>query len=170
MRAAHDAVMIGRGTAEADDPMLDVRDLGDVRQPVRVVFDSKMTLDVGCRLLQTADKQPTWIVHKPGAKPPSGYGDCKCFEAQNIAEAMQALAQAGLTRVLCEGGGTLAASLLKHDLVDDLVIFSAGKFIGADGLSGVGAVGTEVLDQAPKFELRRTQEIGNDVMHVWRRR
>jgi len=59
---------------------------------------------------------------------------------------------------------------LAGDLVDELVGFTAGLAIGAEGLPGIGALGLERLDKARRFELIETRDIGGDVMHRWARR
>ena len=96
-------------------------------------------------------------------------GDCTLIEASDIGATLEALAHKGLTTVLCEGGGRLAATLLKADLVDELVLFTAGKAIGGDGIGAIGPLELHKLTDAPKFELKRTERIGNDTMSVWRR-
>ena len=82
---------------------------------------------------------------------------------------MTALAQQGLTRVFCEGGGALAGSLLAADLVDDIVGFTAGTVLGADGVSSIGAMGIDRLAAAPRFKLKSVQRVGDDIMHIWTR-
>jgi diaminohydroxyphosphoribosylaminopyrimidine deaminase/5-amino-6-(5-phosphoribosylamino)uracil reductase len=82
---------------------------------------------------------------------------------------LQALGAEGLTRVFCEGGGALAASLLAADLVDELVGMSAGVVIGAEGLPSLGAMGLARLAEAPRFTLRTGRPLGGDVLHHWRR-
>ena len=89
--------------------------------------------------------------------------------AVDATAALAALGARGLTRVFCEGGGGLAASLLAAGLVDELVMFSAGRVIGADGLPAVGALGLERLAAAPRFELLESRPLGGDVLHRWRR-
>ena len=84
-----------------------------------------------------------------------------------ITDVLQQLGSHGLTRVFSEGGSAIAASLLKADLVDHLVGFSAGVVIGAEGLPGIGAMGVSRLAQAPRFDLVGTQAVGPDVMHRW---
>ncbi|MEY8842195.1 RibD family protein, partial [Cribrihabitans sp. XS_ASV171] len=79
------------------------------------------------------------------------------------------LGQAGLTSVFCEGGSALAASLLAEDLVDELVGFTAGLAIGAEGLPAIGALGLGKLSEAGRFDLLETRPIGRDVLHRWRR-
>ena len=68
---------------------------------------------------------------------------------------MQRLAERGLTRVLCEGGGRLAAALLHADLVDELVAYTAGLVLGEESVPAVGPLEVEALQLAPRFRLRR---------------
>ena len=63
----------------------------------------------------------------------------------------------------------LAASLLSADLVDELVGFTAGLALGAEGRPGIGAMGVDRLSEAPRFVLDEVRAVGPDVMHRWRR-
>jgi diaminohydroxyphosphoribosylaminopyrimidine deaminase / 5-amino-6-(5-phosphoribosylamino)uracil reductase len=178
-RARHDAVMVGGGTARADDPSLEVRDLGIDRQPVRVVVSRHLDLPLMGQLARTAGDVPLWLCHGAGAgrermEAWQGLGarllPCAVQGTHlDAGDVLQQLGGAGLTRVFCEGGGALAASLLADDLVDELLGFTAGLTIGAEGLPAIGALGLERLDAAPRFELAETQGIGPDVMHRWTR-
>ncbi|MBC7131745.1 MAG: bifunctional diaminohydroxyphosphoribosylaminopyrimidine deaminase/5-amino-6-(5-phosphoribosylamino)uracil reductase RibD [Roseovarius sp.] len=179
MRARHDAVMVGAGTARADDPMLTVRGLGVTRQPVRVVVSRRLDLPLMSQLARSAREVPLWLCH--GAEVDDaiaaawrGVGarllPCDVVAGQvDPASLLQALGAAGLCRVFCEGGGALAASLLGAGLVDELVGFTAGLAIGAEGLPGIGALGLARLDEAPRFALIETRAIGGDVLHRWAR-
>ncbi|MCW1954970.1 MAG: bifunctional diaminohydroxyphosphoribosylaminopyrimidine deaminase/5-amino-6-(5-phosphoribosylamino)uracil reductase RibD [Roseobacter sp.] len=180
LRSLHDAVMVGGGTARADDPMLTVRGFGEMRQPVRVVVSRRLDLPMMGKLAVSAKDVPLWLCH--GADADSylteawqGIGarllSCDLRAGQlDIVSVMDALGAAGLTRIFCEGGGALAASLLSEDLVDALVGYTAGLAIGAEGLPSVGAMGLERLTQAPRFELVETRAVGVDVMHRWGRK
>ncbi|SEQ60443.1 diaminohydroxyphosphoribosylaminopyrimidine deaminase / 5-amino-6-(5-phosphoribosylamino)uracil reductase [Loktanella sp. DSM 29012] len=177
LRATHDAVLVGAGTARADDPALDVRDLGDVRQPVRIVVSRDLNLRVNGRLGQTAHLQPVWIVHANDAETRdwSSTGatliPCPLHHHQiDMLAALQELARRGLTRILCEGGSHLAASLLHARLVDEVVMMQAGCMIGADGLPSMAGLGTRELGDAPRFDLIETRALGGDVLHRWRPR
>lgn len=181
MRARADAVLIGAGTARADDPMLDVRELGaDVTQPVRVVADGGLSLPETGRLAQTARSQPVRVLHHAQAARPrrdalASLGVTLLEVAADrdglldLAGSVRALAADGLTRILCEGGGRLAAGLLVAGLADEVVIFTAGRAIGGDGLPAIASLGLDRLADAPGFVLDREETIGGDVMTVWRR-
>ena len=81
---------------------------------------------------------------------------------------MGQLAGAGLTRIFCEGGGQLAASLIAAGLVDELVLFNGPKVIGGDGMSALSTLGVTVLENAPRFELLEHRAISGDIMSRWR--
>ena len=122
MRLSHDAVMIGSGTALADDPDLTVRDMGAARQPVRIVLDRMLRHSPDSRLGQTARQNPVWLAHGPDAPDAAR----KAWQATgatlietpetnghlNLTAALQALAAQGLTRILSEGGSRIAAALV----------------------------------------------------------
>ncbi len=178
-RRNHDAVMVGGGTARTDDPSLDVRGLGQGPQPVRVVLSSGLDLPLNSKLAATAKDVPVWICHSARAsrdlvsawhgvgaemievnQAPTGGLDGK--------SCLQALGAKGLTRVYCEGGGQLAASLLKAGCVDEILRFGAGVAIGGDGRAGLGDMGIIKLATARRFELVDLRRVGPDLMETWR--
>lgn len=176
MRARHDAVMVGAGTVRADDPSLTVRGVGITRQPVRVVVSRAMKIPARSQLAQTASDIPVWLCHGEGADidtwTAQGAESLPCATASGQVDpraAMTALADKGITRVFCEGGGMLAASLLNVGLVDQLVVYSAGAAIGAEGTPMLAAMGIDRLDAAPRFALEDVRPIGKDIRHIWRR-
>lgn len=173
MRARHDAVMVGAGTLRADDPQLTVRDMGARRQPIRIVVSSDLNLPRASGMFATTSDAPVWICHGP-ADPQEfvtmGVQSVPCSTDAgqiDVAAMMATLAQKGLTRVFCEGGGGLASSLLAANLVDRLVVFHAGKVIGGDGLAGIAPFGLDLLANAPTGKLLSQRTIGPDVVSEW---
>ena len=164
------------GTLLADDPDLTVRDLGMAHQPLRIVIDSHLRLPPDSRLVRTAHEVPVWVCHAKGAGVPEGLQDkgltlIPCDTGPDgrvdIYHALQQLAAAGLTRVFCEGGGTLAASLIRAKLVDDLALYQGGKLIGGDGQASLASLGLTALADAPQLTLRSTMAIGPDAFSLW---
>lgn len=178
-RARHDAVMVGAGTARADDPSLTVRDFTPARPPVRVVVSRHLDLPLMGNLARSARDIPVWICHGPNPDPILrdtwlGLGatllPCDLQGNQiDPASALRQLGQQGLTRVFCEGGGMLAASLLSAGLVDELIGFTAGLALGAEGRPSLGVLGLDRLADAPRFQLVETRPVGHDVLHRWLR-
>jgi diaminohydroxyphosphoribosylaminopyrimidine deaminase/5-amino-6-(5-phosphoribosylamino)uracil reductase len=180
MRMRHDAVLVGAGTARADDPTLNVRGFGDdVPQPVRVVASRNLDIPLTSKLSATAKDVPVWLMH--GASAPDMMVDAwtgigaRMFATEvvngalNPVDMMAQLAEAGLTRVFCEGGGTLAASLLSHNLVDEIIVMNAGVVVGAEGQAGLGPMGISRLALAPRFRRVDVRALGDDIMHRWQR-
>lgn len=148
LRLMHDAVMVGGGTARADRPSLNVRGFGPVRQPVRIVVSARALPDLPA---EDGGHGPLWQVS----------GAPKDILAE--------LGARGLTRVFCEGGGVLAASLLRAGLVDQLVGYTAGVVLGGDGRAGFADLGLTHLADATRFRLVETRRLGPDILHCWRR-
>lgn len=177
MRARHDAVLVGAGTVRADDPALTQRGLGLTHQPVRVVVSRAMKISPDCRLADTAKDRPVWLCHGAGADVADWQAKgaeslpCAVTSGQvDLSAALAALADRGITRVFCEGGGMLAAGLLQADLVDRLTVFTAGTAIGAEGTPMLAAMGVDTLSAAPRFALQDVAQIGPDICHQWHRR
>lgn len=177
MRARHDAVMVGGGTARTDDPSLTVRDLGVDRQPLRVVVSRKLDLPLESRLA-TDGAAPVLILHgkdAPERQRAAWLGAGAALEETplsgrqvDLQAGLATLAARGITSVFCEGGGQLAASLLAAGLVDDLVVFTAGAALGAEGQPGIGAMGVERLGEMPRFALHDLRAVGADTVGHWR--
>nr|WP_093993017.1 bifunctional diaminohydroxyphosphoribosylaminopyrimidine deaminase/5-amino-6-(5-phosphoribosylamino)uracil reductase RibD [Flavimaricola marinus] len=180
MRARHDAVMVGAGTARADDPMLTVRGMGVTRQPVRVVVSRRLDLPTDSAMIRSAREVPVWLCHdadlEAGVVAEWQERGALCLpcamQGQQVdpASVLAALAGQGLTRVFCEGGGGLSAALLVAGLVDELVVFGAGLVIGAEGTPAIAAMGLDRLAEAPRFDLIETRAVGPDTIQRWRRR
>jgi diaminohydroxyphosphoribosylaminopyrimidine deaminase / 5-amino-6-(5-phosphoribosylamino)uracil reductase len=180
LRGRHDAVLIGIGTALADDPELTCRLAGYRARPlVRIIADSGLRLPLTAKLVATAGEAPSWVLHRAGADPIraaalEGLG-VRLFALPaasvgiDLAAGLAALAAAGLTSVLAEGGGGLAAGLVRADLVDRLAWFHAPALLGADGWPAAAALGIAGLAAMPRFRRLRSTALGDDMMSEFSR-
>ena len=181
LRATHDAIMVGSGTVIADDPDLTCRLPGLRTVPlVRVVVDSDLRTPLASRLAATARADPTWIIARNGADPARrlALGDAGVvlldvpgsMAGVDLRRALEALAERGLTRLLVEGGGRLAASLLAADLVDRLAWFHAPAVMGGDGWPAASGLGVARLADMPRFVRHSITPVGADVLTELRRK
>lgn len=179
MRAKHDAIMVGAGTAIKDRPRLTCRLPGmEDRSPVRIVVDSRLQLPLTAPLVATATTVPTWLVTlKAGDKRRQdafrGAG-CELIEVEPDADgrpsmlhALLALGKRGLTRLLVEGGAQLAASLARAQLVDRVEWFRAPRLMGGDGMSAVSGLGVQSLLEMPNFVREDVVAVGEDILETY---
>ncbi len=149
LRAGHDAVMVGIGTALADDPQLTVREWQRPRLPTRrVVLDSELRLPSESALVRTVAEAPVWVYAAedaaeieverlrgagvevlPVRRSPGSWG-------LDLDEVLASLWEGGVRSVLCEGGGRLGSALLAEGRVDRLYVFLAPRLFGEPGVSG----------------------------------
>ena len=179
LRLSHDAVMVGSGTASADDPDLTARDIGATHQPVRILLDRRLSHSPDSHLGKTAQNHPVWILHAADAPATAqqawtttGARLIPCPTAQghlDLTAALHLLAAEGITRILSEGGGTIAAALIAAGLVDDLIHLTAGKLIGGDGTASLGPLAVRNLANAPVFRPIGHQTLGPDTLSHWSR-
>lgn len=175
MRRTYMAIMVGRGTVEADDPMLNCRLEGEPRQPVRIVADSSASIAMDRQLVRTAREYRTILAHtaraeqaKIEALTKAGVECWCCAEEEgrlSLSELMQRLSEAGLDSLLVEGGGTLADSLLRANLIDEVALFVAPKLIGgAEAKTPIEGVGFERMAEAVTLEAVITEQLGSDIL------
>ncbi len=126
---------------------------------------------------RSAKDHPVWVLHGASAPDPArrawdetGAELIAVPEADgrlDLAAALRSLAGRGLTRILNEGGSTLAAALIRAGLVDDLALFSGGVLIGAEGHPALGDLRLAALADAPRPILRETERLGADLYSLW---
>ncbi len=168
LRAAHDAVLVGIGTALADDPQLTVRDAPGT-SPLRVVLDSEGRLPLSARLL--AGEGPTIVYVGTGIAAdrlraltaraevvPIGPGPML-----PLADVLDDLGRRNVTSLLVEGGATVHGALFDQDLVDRVAVFVAPLVLGGEAApSGVAGVGAESPAAALRLVGGRWYILGED--------
>ena len=175
MRSRADAVVVGIGTALADDPGLDVR-LGRPwpREPFRVVVDTRARLPVSARLIGAGKPERALVAITDAADPErlknlEARGvtvlRCKSHEGHvDVSDLVSRLGALDVGGILVEGGGTLAWAFLEAGLVDRVVAFTAPKLLGGASspraLEGTGLL----LPEATRLEGICVRPIGTDWM------
>jgi diaminohydroxyphosphoribosylaminopyrimidine deaminase/5-amino-6-(5-phosphoribosylamino)uracil reductase len=176
LRAGHDAVMVGIGTALVDDPQLTVREWETPRiKPVRVVLDSDLRLPETSRLVASARETPVWVLAAPYASAQrsarlegAGVTVVKIPRAADsggldLGAVLATLWQREIRSLLCEGGGELGAAWLAGGHVDRFYVFIAPVLVGR---SGVPAFPGERGLAARDWQLIGREELGPDTLLV----
>jgi len=185
MRAMNDAVLIGIGTALADDPQLSCRLPGmAARSPVRVVLDAALRLPPGGALARSARQIPVWVVAGPAGgadaeaalrglgveviRAPAS-GGCIDGGRIDIAAALRLLAGRGITRLMVEGGPTVAAAFVAADLVDAAALLRGPRPIGPDGIDALEAGSLAALTASPRLRSHGIEAVGEDTIETFER-
>ena len=178
LRATHDAILVGIGTALRDDPELTCR-LPGRRSPVRVVLDTHLRLPLESTIVRTAREVPALVATAPGLAEGEAAASRERLEAAGVrvvplpvdgsgrvsaTEVVRFLAGEGLRSLFVEGGGQVITSFLRAGLVDRLVIVTAPLVIGS-GVEAVGDLGIRRLSEALRPERVRVRRVGSDL--VW---
>lgn len=174
IRASVDAVVVGRGTVVADDPLLTCRLPGRTATPLRVVLDTELRLPAGARVVATARETPTLIVCGEGADAsrrdafvergaevvelPRGPGG-----RVKLAAAFRELHRRGIRRAMLEAGAVLTGACLRAGYVRQVAAFVAPVILGGGGPTPFEGGGWPLLD-APRLEEARASAAGADAL------
>lgn len=179
LRGAHDGVLIGIGTALADDPQLTCRGAG--KEPARIILDSRLRLPANARILDPVAGSSVHVFASLDAARSAKAQALRSAGAQvhaiasapgglDVPEVVEVLTENGLNSLMIEGGGQVAASFLRAGLVGALEWFRAGVLLGAEGRAGIGALGIARLADAPLWHRVEFRVLGPDVWERYERR
>lgn len=166
------AIMTGVGTVIADNPMLNCR-CENPSNPIRIICDSNLRIPLNSRVVQSAAEIPTYVV-------------CVCDDERrrkelerlnvkiiktsakdgrvNIKELMRILGGMEIDSVLCEGGGEMAAALIREKTVNRIMCFIAPKLLGANSKSSVSDLGIATIGDAKELELCDIKKFDEDIL------
>lgn len=167
LRARMSAVLTGSGTARADDPALTARCGGVTRQPVRVLVDGSLQVPPSSRLFEagaqvvvatTADaRKATYPAHVDVVRLQGGGGRV------DLNRLMCQLGERGINDLLVEAGASLNGVLLKNNLVDEIVLYMAPRFLGNDSKGMFDLPFVTDLDQHIALDITDIRRIGKDI-------
>ena len=183
LRRRVDAVMVGIGTALADDPMLNPRPAGK-RIVTRVIVDSAVRLPLDSKLVKTSNEFPTLIAvdgeqaktqaDKIAALEANG---CQVWQSapgqdpdQRLLGLLKHLAGDGVTNLMVEGGGQILGALNDLAQIDEVHLFTGAKLLGGTNAQPpVAGTGPSLMNAATQMQLQQVERIENDVYSVYRR-
>jgi diaminohydroxyphosphoribosylaminopyrimidine deaminase/5-amino-6-(5-phosphoribosylamino)uracil reductase len=171
LRGRVDAILVGRRTAELDDPLLTVRPPGP-RTPVRIVLDSQAALSVDSQLVRTAAQAPVLVAASTAAPA----ANCARLREQGVevwqsaavdrnsrlTELLDELGRRQFTNVLVEGGAELLRSLFDLSEIDEIHVFVAPRTIGGDGPSLFAGQNVDQIAAACGLPNPRIERLGDD--------
>ena len=186
LRAQADAILVGIGTVEADDPSLDCRLPGLAPySPMPVVLDTHLRIDPECRLVSNSGNRPLHIFC--GSFADDGDIQTRADKLRgkgvqirqagvtvdgrlNPRDVLGGLRDIGVTRLMIEGGPSVCKSFHDAELIDEVVVFRGELPLGEKGLLPVVESGLEVFDDPEKWQLQSEFSCGGDTMMVKRHR
>jgi len=172
LRGRVDAILVGRRTAELDDPLLTARPPGP-RTPVRIVLDSQATLSVDSQLVRTARQVPLLVAASANALAAncsllrehgvevwqSSAGD----QNARLTELLDELGRRQVTNLLVEGGAEVLGSLFDLNEIDEIHAFIAPRIVGGDGPSPIAGRGVAKMAAARSLRNLQVDQVGDDL-------
>lgn len=173
LRGRMDAIVVGVGTALADDPELTARPPGP-RTPVRVVLDRQARVPLGSRVVASAHETPTLVVASPSADAERlaalEVRGCETLRVPDLGAFLREAGRRRWSNLLVEGGGQVLGSFLDADAIDEAHVFVAPALIGGTAApTALAGAGAERLAQALRFAHQRVVPLDPDIyVHAWR--
>ena len=169
-RARSSVVLTGSGTVLADDPALDVRIEGTVRQPLRVVLDSALRVPSGARIFERDGPAMVFTASTDSARRTELERRGVQVERAAVGEGglalepiLRRLAQLQANEIWVEAGARLAGALLRSELVDELIVYLAPLLLGPAARPLLQLPEISRIEQARRLQFTDCTRIGEDL-------
>jgi diaminohydroxyphosphoribosylaminopyrimidine deaminase/5-amino-6-(5-phosphoribosylamino)uracil reductase len=183
LRAQCDAILVGIGTVQADDPLLTCRLPGmEAQSPVRVVLDRALRISGTSRLVHSARETPLWVMTSNLAEAPAamklGASGAQVIRVAttsapppglDLLAVLHALSEKGITRLMVEGGARVASSFVTAGLVDEVWLLRGPDPVGADGVAALEGLPLTALTESPAFKQRASEMLQRDTLTIYER-
>jgi diaminohydroxyphosphoribosylaminopyrimidine deaminase/5-amino-6-(5-phosphoribosylamino)uracil reductase len=172
LRTEYDAILVGAGTIKTDNPLLNVREVKG-RNPIRVIVDGKLSININSKVLNSDDPSRTYILYSDIASKKKvnqiKSKGVKLFEIQNTGSEridlkviLKILAENKITSILVEGGNNIFTQFLEEDLFDEIILIQTPKILG----KGISAFSPKKLK---KLKLSTIERLEEDIKLVYRK-
>jgi len=176
LRARSSAVLTGVGTILSDDPSLNVRDvaLGDVRQPVRVIADSRLRTPVDARTLSLPG---TVRIYCTDARSPDkllatgAEVEVVAADDQHVSlpAMLDSLGELQVNELLVEAGPGLNGALMAAGLIDELIVYSASHILGSNARGMFDGPSPATMESRIELQLVDLRRVGDDCRLTYRK-
>jgi diaminohydroxyphosphoribosylaminopyrimidine deaminase/5-amino-6-(5-phosphoribosylamino)uracil reductase len=171
LRGCVDAIMVGRGTVEADNPMLTARP-SRARAAVRVILDSQASISLESQLVRTCREAPVLVA----ASDQAPAANCRLLREcgvdvwqsdahdsrARLAALLEELGRRQMTNVLVEGGAQVLGSLFDLQAIDEVHAFIAPIIIGGPGATPIAGAGRKLMADAARLAQLKIEQVGGD--------
>ena len=182
LRAQCDAILVGIGTVQADDPLLTCRLPGmEAHSPVRIVLDRALRIPGTSKLVHSARETPLWVMTSNLSEAPAamklGAAGAHVIRVAttstppglDLSAVLHALSEKGITRLLVEGGARVASSFVTLGLADEIWLLRDADPVGADGIAALDALPLTSITQSPAFRVRASETLQKDTLTIYER-
>ena len=175
LRNTVDAILVGRGTVEIDDPLLTTRRIrGRKKNPVRIIVDGALSAPLASKVFRAEGPAPTWVFHDTDA-PHSRIAQfldrgirlfpiARKGKDLDLSQLLQVLGKEEICSLLVEGGARIHGGFLREKLVDYAHLFIAPVFAGDNGVPLIADHGVPHRSAAPRLREVRYKRLGDDML------
>ena len=175
LRSKNDCILVGRGTVEKDNPLLDCRLSGlDHASPDIFILDTNLNLSLNNKIFKLKNRTIS-IFHNCSDFNIKKYKNITLIRLKNnsdmldIRKVIKLISVKGYHRILVEGGSQISTSLLENNLIDKIYWFRASKIMGNEGIGAISNLNIQKMNLVKNFKLESSARVEDDIMDIYTR-